>query len=226
MDDSNWEDNGRPPVLPKRVEHEPRWPTLLAVLIAGALNMALQEQLTLGPSWMLLAIVVSLCIPSLVAHHMLLHGLSNVMGYIIDGVITLFLLYSVGALVCSLPGRQIAPETILVSAAELWVTNVVLFALWYWRLDEGGPYARAKRGTHTKGAFLFPPMTADGRRVAGDGWTPRFVDYLFLAFNTSTALSPTDAPIISRWAKLLVMMQAIMSLTLVAVLVGRAVNLL
>ena len=102
----------------------------------------------------------------------------------------------------------------------------MIFSLWYWRLDAGGPYARHKRGKHTEGAFLFPPMTNDGREAVGEDWSPKYIDYLFLAFNTSTALSPTDAPILSRWAKVLVMIQAMLSLTLVAILAARAINIM
>ena len=69
-------------------------------------------------------------------------------------------------------------------------------------------------------------MTQDGQRATGSDWSPRFIDYLFLAFNTSTALSPTDTPILSRWAKILVILQALISLTLVAVLAARAVNVM
>ena len=83
-----------------------------------------------------------------------------------------------------------------------------------------------ERGHHKSGAFLFPPMTNDGQRALGGHWSPMFIDYLFLAFNTSTALSPTDAPILSRWAKVLVMIQASISLSIVMVLAGRAVNIL
>jgi hypothetical protein len=118
---------------------------------------------------------------------------------------------------------------LLRSAASLWLTNVLVFALWYWRLDAGGPHARDVRDAHVNGAFLFPQMTmlrrvetATGQR----GWSPHFVDYLFLAFNTSTAFSPTDTPVLTRWAKVLMMVQSLISLSVLAVLAARAVNIL
>jgi hypothetical protein len=154
------------------------------------------------------------------------HRLTMALGYLTEATITVFLLWSIGMLIGALPAKKVSAGVLLRSAAMMWFCNVVLFALWYWRLDAGGPYARHARGGHTEGAFLFPPMTQDGARAVGDDWCPTFVDYLFLAFNTSTALSPTDAPVISRWAKLLVMLQAIMSLTLVAVLAARAINIM
>ena len=120
-------------------------------------------------------------------------------------------------------------EALLGSAAALWVTNILVFASWYWRLDAGGPHQRDLRTGHVDGAFLFPQMTMDTPAKAAAGasvWSPGFVDYLFLAFNTSTALSPTDAPVLSRWAKLLMMLQATISLTIVVLLAARAVNIL
>lgn len=205
---------------------EPRWPVLLAVVIAALLYSALPEALSAGPRWLLGVMVVVLAVPGLLAHQRGFHRLNTILGYASETIVTAFLAWSVVMLVAALPARTVMPQVLLRSAAVLWLCNVLVFALWYWRLDAGGPYARHQRGGHTRGAFLFPPMTNDGRKAVGESWAPRFIDYLFLAFNTSTALSPTDTPVISRWAKLLVILQALISLTLVAVLVGRAINLL
>ena len=98
-----------------------------------------------------------------------------------------------------------------------------MFALWYWRLDAGGPHQRETRGKHTAGAFFFPQMMDSAPNV-DPHWTPRFVDYLFLSFCTSTAFSPTDTPVLSRWAKLLTMIQALISLLCVAVLASKAIG--
>jgi len=117
----------------------------------------------------------------------------------------------------------------LFSAASLWLTNILVFALWYWRLDAGGPHKRDERPGHTEGAFLFPQMTMskDALRQTGQRlWSPNFIDYLFLAFNTSTAFSPTDVPVLARWAKVLMMMQSLLSLLIIALLAARAVNIL
>ncbi|MBB5063680.1 hypothetical protein [Granulicella mallensis] len=125
----------------------------------------------------------------------------------------------------ALPSHKEAPQDLLRSAAALWITNILVFASWYWRLDAGGPRARELRGTHTDGAFLFPQMTLNQQaRVAmgEQGWSPNFVDYLFLAFNTSTAFSPTDSPVLSRWAKALMMVQSLISFATVALLAARA----
>ena len=101
-----------------------------------------------------------------------------------------------------------------------------MFAIWYWRLDAGGPHEREVRGEHTAGAFFFPQMM-DGAPIEDpDNWSPRFVDYVFLAFYTSTAFSPTDTAVLSRWAKALSMTQAVISLLIVAILASRAVGML
>jgi hypothetical protein len=103
----------------------------------------------------------------------------------------------------------------------------MVFASWYWRLDAGGPHMRALRPAHQEGAFLFPQMTVAPRsKLADSAWKPGFVDYLFLAFNASTAFSPTDVPVLSRWAKLLMMVQSCISLGIVLILAARAINIL
>jgi hypothetical protein len=118
------------------------------------------------------------------------------------------------------------PGILLRSAAILWGTNILVFAIWYWRLDAGGPHEREDRGEHTDGAFFFPQMMHTAPPGGGAKWFPNFVDYLFIAFCTSTTLGPTDTAILSRWAKLLTMIQATISLLCVAVLASRAVGLL
>src|SRR5205814_5471174 len=102
--------------------------------------------------------------------------------------------------------------------------NILVFALWYWRLDAGGPHGREAREGHAAGAFLFPQMTMSpqARTVARNlTWSPDFVDYLFLAFNTSTAFSPTDTPVLARWGKVAMMIQSLISLTVLAILAAR-----
>jgi hypothetical protein len=214
------------PALDAPRPHEPRWPVVLAVLVAGGLYAALPQELSFGPRGLLMAIAVALAVPALISHRSGRHRLTMVLGYISEAVITIFLLWSVALLIGALPAKRVSAPELLRSAAAMWLCNIVLFALWYWRLDGGGPYARHARGEHSEGAFLFPPMTQDGRRTVGAAWSPRFIDYLFLAFTTSTALSPTDTPVLSRWAKILVILQALISLTLVTVLAARAINIM
>jgi hypothetical protein len=132
-------------------------------------------------------------------------------------------------LITRLPAHKDPPLHLLRAAGALWLANMLVFASWYWRLDGGGPNARDQRGVHTDGAFLFPQMLMDPqqRKTMGeDDWSPGFIDYLFLAFNTSTAFSPTDVPVLSRWAKAMMIVQSSISLATLALLAARAVNIL
>jgi len=152
-----------------------------------------------------------------------------ILGLVVTGVLTAGLVVSLMLLIAALPAHKETPTALLVSAAALWATNILVFALWHWRLDAGGPHHRERRAGHPDGAFLFPQMTMDTAALHEAGqhnWSPNFVDYLFLAFNTSTTLSPTDVPILARWAKILMMLQALLSLLILALLAARAVNIL
>lgn len=208
---------------------EPRWPAVIAVLAVGGLYTALPNQLTFGPHWLFPSLVVALLIPGVVSHHTGRHRLNAILGFAVEGLLTAGLIISVILLVGALPTHMETPLQLLVSAASLWITNILVFALWYWRLDAGGPNQRDKRAGYCDGAFLFPQMTMteEALKEAGqEDWSPNFVDYLFLAFNTSTAFSPTDAPVLARWAKVLMMLQALLSLLIIALLASRAVNIL
>ena len=214
---------------PVVADPESRWPALVAVVAAGGLYAALPENLSAGPRWLLPAIAGGLAVANTFAHRSGYHRTNLVVGHVLSGVLTGFMLFSVLRLVTALPAHKEEGRQMLRSAAALWGTNVVVFALWYWRLDAGGPHARDSKAGHDAGAFLFPQMTLEGPagdEADGTPWSPRFVDYLFLAFNTSTAFSPTDVPVLGRWAKVLVMTQSLISLAVVVFLAGRAVNIL
>jgi len=213
---------------------EPRWPAALALLAAAALHFVLPRSLVMGPPWMVLATVAILIVLAIYARHRRHWTLNERLSYLALFVLTAALIFGLAELLWALPRRLEAPAAMLRSAAVLWVTNVIVFAGWYWRLDAGGPNARDSRQTHVRGAFLFPQMLLPGADEAmapvedepEASWRPGFVDYLFLAFNTSTAFSPTDVPVLSRWAKGMMMVQACISFTSVAVIVARSVNIL
>lgn len=208
---------------------EPRWPAMLALLAIGGLRFALPEALSWGPDWLLLGILAILAIPTVLTHRRGLNTLNRILGIVTSAIVTLDMVFSLGLLIAALPKHKESPVALLQSAAALWIANILVFASWYWRLDGGGPHQRELRGVHSDGAFLFPQMTLtpETRRAMGeDTWSPGFVDYLFLAFNTSTAFSPTDVPVLSRWAKVLMMIQSLISLATVALLAARAVNIL
>ena len=205
---------------------------MIAVLAVAGIYMALPDSLSVGPRWLQLVIVAALLIP-LEFTRRRDHPMANiVLGHLLSSVITLFMVWSLVLLLKAVPAHKEAPLTMLRSAGALWLTNIIVFASWYWRLDAGGPHGRDLRPGHSRGSFLFPQMTLDqgknNEKLSGSDslWSPNFVDYLFLSFNTSTAFSPTDTPVLSRWAKLLTMIQAVISLAVVAVLAARAVNIL
>jgi hypothetical protein len=208
---------------------EPRWPGWLAMVAVGGMIYALPSELSPGPDWLVLVLMAAFQVAAIVLHFRGRHREAQAVAYTSLGVATLGLVASLTLLVQGIPSHRETPLQLLVSATMLWISNMLVFASWYWRLDAGGPFCRDLRESHTDGAFLFPQMTLDPalREEMGEGeWRPGFVDYLFLAFNTSTAFSPTDVPVLSRWAKVLMMLQAAVSLATLAILAARAVNIL
>ena len=215
------------PAAVTRIEPEPRWPAVLTIIAVGVLYGWLPERLTPGPSWLLLAAVSALLVPTIITHRIGMARINYWTGLAISVLMTCSVGWSLALLIRGLPAKKESPGELLRAAAALWACNIFVFATWYWRLDAGGPHARDVRKFHTDGAFLFPQMTLPkGFRSVKQGWRPGFVDYLFLAFNTSTAFSPTDVPVLSRWAKCLMMVQSCISLATLAILAARAINIL
>jgi hypothetical protein len=208
---------------------EPRWQALLAFLAVGAIYMALPRDLILGPIWLVPTLIVVLLIPTVMSHRTGKRSLNRVLGILINGLTTLALIGSVGLLVRALPSHREAPLELLFSGGLLWITNVIVFALWYWRLDGGGPTVRHEEKKFGSTSFLFPQMQIphDERlQFACMHWRPRFIDYLFVAFTQSSTFGPTDAPLLARWAKVLAMIQVFISLSIVILLISRAVGVL
>jgi hypothetical protein len=206
---------------------EPRWPVILALAAVVALHFSLPQILSLGPNWLLVAVFAVLATLVSISHSRGAEGMAYVGGLILISSVTLAVIASLVLLVRFLPSHKESPVHLLQSAGSLWMSNVLVFAAWYWKLDAGGPYRREKTKNHELGAFLFPQMALHELSPAKpESWHPRFIDYLFLSFNTSTALSPTDTQILSRWAKTLMMLQSLISLTIIVLLAARAVNIL
>jgi hypothetical protein len=116
------------------------------------------------------------------------------------------------------------PSQLLTIGVVVWITLVIAFSLWYWHLDRGGPAARARGDVHAAPAWRFPEEDLPGDETSP--WFPQFIDYFALSFNTATAFSPTDVPAIRHWSKLVMILEAGVSLSLVALVVARAVNIL
>jgi hypothetical protein len=216
----------RPPHLDKP---EPRWQALLAFLAVGAIYLALPRNLILGPIWLLPTLIVVLLIPTVVAHRTGRRSLNRALGLLINGITTLALIGSVVLLVRALPSHREAPLELLASGGLLWLTNVIVFALWYWRLDGGGSTVRHEQKEFGSTSFLFPQMQIphdERAQFACAHWRPRFIDYVFVAFTQSSTFGPTDAPLLARWAKVLAMVQISISLSIVILLISRAVGVL
>ena len=208
---------------------EPRWQAILALLAIGGIYLALPRDLVIGPIWLVPAVIVVLLVPTVVSHRVGRQSLNRTLGIIISGITTLALIGSVILLVRALPTHREPASQLLRSGGLLWLTNVMVFALWYWRLDGGGPSLRHKQKKFGSTSFLFPQMQIpqDERdQFECVRWRPHFIDYLFVAFTQSSTFGPTDAPLLARWAKVLAMTQISISLTIVVLLISRAVGVL
>jgi hypothetical protein len=216
--------------LPEHIDKpEPRGQAVLAFLAICAIYLALPRDLVVGPIWLLPTLIVVLLVPTVVSHRVGKQSLNRTLGFVINGITTLALIGSVILLVRALPGHRESPVRLLRSGGLLWLTNVIVFALWYWRLDGGGPTLRQKEKKFGSKSFLFPQMQIphDERgEFACARWRPRFVDYLFVAFTQSSTFGPTDSPLLARWAKILAMVQILISLTIVVLLISQAVGVL
>ncbi len=206
------------------MESEPRWPALVALFAVAGLRFTLPAWMSVGPDWAFTLVLILVMIPVVVFHRTGRHSENQIAGHLATGIVTADMVVSLVLLIARLPAHKESPQQLLLAAGGLWISNVLVFASWYWRLDGGGPNARDRREHHETGAFLFPQMTL--KKPEQHGWTPGFVDYLFLAFNTSTAFSPTDVPVLSRWAKLMMMVQSAIALATIVLLAARAVNVL
>jgi hypothetical protein len=208
---------------------EPRWQAILAFVAVAGIYLALPSSLIIGPTWLLPTLIGVLLVPTVVSHRLGKVSVNRTLGFAISAIITFALISSVVLLVHALPSHREPPLQLLMSAALLWLTNVIVFALWYWRIDGGGPTKRAEREEFGSHSFLFPQMQIpkDERgQFACARWRPQFIDYLFIAFTQSSTFGPTDAPLLARWAKVLAMIQVFISLSIVVLLISRAVGAL
>ena len=203
-----------------------RLAAIVGILLFGVIYLFLPRRLTYVPNWLPLLIEVVLVLPfiySLIARRHLPHTLTRTLGFLVAGIATLALLGSIVLLVITLPARDTSQAgSLLLDAALLWISNILVFGLWFWEIDGGGPFKRHLMG-HKAADFLFPQQATN---TITEPWAPHFMDYVFVAFTNATAFSPTDTPPLSRIAKLLMMVEAILSLLIVALLAARAINIL
>ncbi len=208
--------------LPHSV-HKARWAALVGALAIGLLYAALPPSIRIGPSWLPLALVVILALPfvaTTLTRRTLHHVAARIIAFALLGVVTAALATGVTMLIVTLPTNK-HPIVLLQAATLLWCSNILVFALWYWEIDGGGPVKRHLSG-HKAADFMFPQQV-DGNKSK---WVPLFPDYLFLAFTGATALSPADTYPLTRPAKMLMMIEALISMAIVVLLASRAVNIL
>jgi hypothetical protein len=216
-----------------RVRHENLWPARAAILATIALYLTLPDRLTVGPTWLPAVLEAALLVPLTIiapVRHTREMRLQRLLSLCLIALINLANIGSLVLLIAALlhhgvaiAGRPLDGQTLLVAALQIWLTNILVFALWYWDLDRGGPIER-RRSHHPRPDFLFPQMSTPG--CTDPHWAPHFVDYLYVSFTNATAFSPTDTMPLTPWAKLLMLVQALASLLTVALVAARAVNIL
>jgi uncharacterized membrane protein len=206
-------------------EGESRWPAAAAMVVAIALQTMLPDRLTLSSRWLLPALELALLVALIVANPRRFTRESRSLRAASLGLTALLSVanaWSAAQLAAELiTGRAGEdPAALLSTGAAIWLTNIIAFGLWYWQFDRGGPAARA-HARRSAPDFQFPQMQDPAQH---NDWEPEFVDYLYLSFTNATAFSPTDVMPLSRWAKLTMLCQSLISLIIVALVIARAVN--
>jgi hypothetical protein len=214
------------PYPPPGVGESP-WPAQLTVLVAIGLQLALPERLTVGPRWLIPGLEAALLVgmfaatPNELKHE---HARRRRVALGLTAFVSAANVYSLGALTHYLLHHNVANGRALIGSGMLiWLTNFLIFALWYWELDRGGPGRRAA-GHDGPPDFLFPQMSDD--RIEPREWRPAFIDYLYVSLTNATAFSPTDTMPLSPMAKTVMGVQAMVSLVTIGLIVSRAVNIL
>jgi uncharacterized membrane protein len=206
---------------------ENRWATALIWLVAIALQLAIPERLSVRPNWVLPALEFVLLAIVIIANPRRIDRDEIWLRYTSIAIVAVASVANAWSAVRLVREIVVGPgesaSSLLLHGAAIWLTNIIIFALWYWELDRGGPVARSK-ATHTFPDFMYPQMQAPD--LAPEHWEPAFLDYLYVSFTNATAFSPTDTMPLSRWAKMLMMAQACVSLATVALVIARAVNIL
>ena len=208
-------------------KQENRGPILLVVLSVITLQFLIPKSLAI-PHHKVFCFVEAVLLTSIVLVAPKTLGLPHVPQRTLALILNAFMMLSNTASAILLvekivDGSISSPAKLLWSGFSIWLSNIVIFSLWYWDFDRGGPAARANAAATTPD-FLFPQMTDPA--YAEPGWFPTYPDYLYVSVTNASAFSPTDAMPLTRWAKLLMSAQSITSLILVGLVVARAVNIL
>lgn len=224
-------DGRPPPAVPawrKPTRGEQRWEVTIAVALMIVLQLTLPGDLTPIGRWTLPIIELAIAVILVAANPLRIERSSPILRTLSLGLITVAGLANASAVVLLI--RDLVqgnngddPAPLLATGANIWLTNVIIFALLYWEFDRGGPAARAA-GARPRPDFLFPQMADDSGIFRA--WEPRFSDYAYVSFTNATAFSPTDTMPMTRWTKLAMMLQSAVSLVTAALVIARAVNIL
>lgn len=216
------------PAWRRLTDGESAWPVRFAVIAATALQVALPNRYEIPPMWLLptlgvlLGVGLSVAYPRRITRHT---PQLRLMSILLIAVISIANAGSAVRLITALLQKRAGEDAteLLLTGGAIWLTNVIVFGMWYWNLDRGGPAARAQ-ALNPYPDFLFAQMTAPD--LAPEDWQPQFFDYLYLSFTNAAAFSPTDTLPLAVWAKMTMMLQSIVSLGTVALVIARAVNIL
>ncbi len=216
---------GRP--YPPPAAAEPFWPAQVTVLSAIGLQLLLPKRLTIGPTWLIPALEGALLLGMFMATPRQLeheHPRRRRVALGLTAFVSAANIFSLGALThYLLRHANPEPHRLIVAGMLIWLTSFLIFALWYWEMDRGGPGKRAA-GHDGPPDFLFPQMTDD--RIEPREWRPQFIDYLYVSLTNNTAFSPTDTMPLTPLAKSIMGIQALVSLVTIGLIVSRAVNIL
>ncbi|MFD6357556.1 DUF1345 domain-containing protein [Nocardia tengchongensis] len=221
-------DDDQVPAWARRTAGESRWAATAAVIGILLVQYLLPPEYSAGPNWVVPIVGFALLIILVIANPVRLDREDDRLrqfSLMLMAVLGFGMVWSVAHLVMSLINGTSANNAagLLGSGAAVWLSNVLVFALWYWDFDRGGPAARA-HARQRYPDFLWVQM--QNPALAEPDWEPQFPDYLYLSFTNATAFSPTDVMPMTRWAKLLMMVQSGISLVTVTLVVARAVNVL
>jgi hypothetical protein len=214
---------------------EPRWHAAIAVLAALALYVTLPPKLIIGPLWLLPLLVLLILVPLMILapRRHLEAPWQRVMSITQIALLNAFNVATVATLFVQLLSehhrKNFSGEALLYAAVQIWFTNIIVYSLWYWEIDGRGPDMRSRTPEEQmpkRSDFLFPQIAMNMQRQEQLHWKPRFLDYVFLAFSTATAFSPADTVPVTPLAKVLMMAEALISLVTIALIAGRAINIL
>jgi hypothetical protein len=217
------EHDQEPDVEIQKVQVTPHWNAIGGLVAIGVLYALLPDKVSIGPRWVLLAIEAVFIIPfvfAVITRRSVSPVTLRVGSLVLLGIVTIVLAIGIVHMISTLK-TQLNGFGLLYTGLLLYGCNILMFALWYWEIDGGGP-ERRRQAAHQLSDFLFPQQMGG----LDENWVPHFFDYLYVAFTGSTAFSPTDTMPLSHRAKFLMMVEAILALLLLSFVVSRAINII